>query len=283
MKSFLLSSALIICLLAACSSPKYVAKTATVSANFPTKNWVPVSQNLYAYRFEMNNFGYKEFLHDQSSECRPDSTAFLALPGSYGPFVENYFTHPAFDDYPVLNISHQCAQAYCDWLTERYHEMEKRPFQKVVFRLPTETEWELAAKGENAEAVFAWQNDIPGWLASPLQDKKGRYQANFLAINQLAIVSIESDSTLKLSPEVTALQEGGSDMYTFMAPVESFKSNSLGLFNMSGNVAEMVQRSGVSKGGSWYQTAYHLQIHSSDLYDGPSPMVGFRPFMEVLE
>ncbi|MFK7922753.1 MAG: SUMF1/EgtB/PvdO family nonheme iron enzyme [Bacteroidia bacterium] len=283
MKSFFLALSLSICFLAACSGPKYVEKSAPASASFPTKNWVPVSENLYAYRFEMDNIGFKEFLADQQSDCRPDSTAFLSLRGFYDPFVENYFIHPAFNNYPVLNISHQCAQAYCDWLTERFHEMAKRPFKQVVFRLPTESEWESAAQGGNAEAVFPWEAQGSSWLSSPLQDKKGRYQANFLNINQIAIVSIDSDSSLKLSPEVVQLQKAGHDMYTFMAPVKSFKANPIGLYNMAGNVAEMVQKPGISKGGSWYQTAYHLQINSSDLYEGPSPMLGFRPFMEVLE
>lgn len=282
MKSFIFALVLTVCFLAACSGPQYVAKDASVSASFPTKNWVQVSQDLYAYRFEMDNIGFKEFLAEQESNCRPDSLAFYSLKGSYEPFAKNYFNHPAFNDYPVLNISHACAQAYCDWLTERYHEMGKRPFKKVVFRLPTEAEWEMAAKGGNTEAIFPWENELPRWLASPLKDKKGRYQANFLAINQVAIVSIE-DSTLKLSPEVRSLKEGGYSMYTFMAPVESFAPNPIGLHNMGGNVAEMIQSPNISKGGSWYQTAYHLQIQTSAPYEGPSPMVGFRPFMEVIE
>lgn len=283
MKSLLIALSLTICFLAACNGPKYVAKDAIVSGSFPTKNWVQVSQDLYAYRFEMDNIGFKEFLHDQESDCRPDSTAWTRLPGFHDPYIESYFSHPAFNSYPVINVSHACAQAYCDWLTERYHEMEKRPFEKVVFRLPTEAEWELAAKGGNVEAVFPWEPGTPTWLSSPLHDHKGRYRANFLSVNQLAIISIEGDSALKLSPEVRQLKKAGYDMYTFMAPVESFKANPWGLYNMGGNIAEMVQEEGISKGGSWFQTAYHLQINTSDQYNGPNPMLGFRPFMEVIQ
>ncbi|MEL7532127.1 MAG: SUMF1/EgtB/PvdO family nonheme iron enzyme [Bacteroidota bacterium] len=283
MKSFIFAFALTICFLGACTGPKYVAKDAVVSGNFPSKNWVQVSQNLYAYRFEMDNIGFKEFLADQAGSCQPDSTAWNHIPGFHDPYIINYFTHPAFNTYPVVNLSHPCAQAYCDWLTERYHEMEKRPFKKVVFRLPTESEWELAARGGNEEAIFPWKPEVPSWLASPLQDSKGRYKANFLSVNQLAIMSVEGDTALKLSPEISRLKQAGYDMYNYMAPVESFKANALGLYNMSGNVAEMIQKPSISKGGSWFQTAYHLQIQTSDQYEGPSPMVGFRPFMEVIE
>ncbi|MEM6344229.1 MAG: SUMF1/EgtB/PvdO family nonheme iron enzyme [Bacteroidota bacterium] len=283
MKSLFFAFALIICFLAACSGPKYVEKEAIVAASFPTKNWVQVSPKLYAYRFEMDNIGFKEFLATQKSECRPDSLAWNAIPGTVDPFIESYFSHPAFNAYPVVNISHNCAQAYCDWLTLRYHEMEKRPFKKVIFRLPTEAEWEIAAKGGNTEAEFPWELGVPSYLSSPLQDDKGRYRANFLNVNQLAIMAIEGDSALRLSPEVSRLMQEAYDMYTYLAPVKSYKANPLGIFNMGGNVAEMVQRPKLSKGGSWFQTAYHLQIGVSDQYDGPSPAVGFRPFMEVIE
>ncbi|MEL7342334.1 MAG: SUMF1/EgtB/PvdO family nonheme iron enzyme [Bacteroidota bacterium] len=233
--------------------------------------------------YELDNIGYKEFLAASPNACRPDSNAWSSIEASVDPFKQTYFNHPAFNQYPVVNISNECAEAYCAWLTKRYHEMRKRPFQRVVFRLPTEAEWEAAARGTNAEAVFPWTPEVPSYLSSPLKDKKGRYRANFLAVSQVAIKSVGAAGEIEISPEVSELRRAGYDMYNFMAPVKSFDPNEFGIFNLAGNVAEMVQEGDRSKGGSWYQTAYYLQIDKSAKFSGPSPFVGFRPFMEVVE
>ena len=55
---------------------------------------------------------------------------------------------------------------------------------------------------------------------------------------------------------------------------------------MSGNVAEMLNEPGRTKGGSWASSGYYLRIDAEDEYEGftePSPMIGFRYFMEILE
>ena len=52
---------------------------------------------------------------------------------------------------------------------------------------------------------------------------------------------------------------------------------------MSGNVAEMIQDAGKSKGGSWQDTEFLNQIPQSKTYTGPGPGLGFRVFMDVIE
>ena len=55
---------------------------------------------------------------------------------------------------------------------------------------------------------------------------------------------------------------------------------------MSGNVSEMLANPGRTIGGSWLSSAYYLQIDADDEFAGwekPSPMIGFRFFMEVIE
>src|SRR6478736_4482820 len=53
----------------------------------------------------------------------------------------------SFGHYPVVNISHKAAIAYCQWLTDEYNNLKKRKFKKVLFRLPTINEWQIAALG----------------------------------------------------------------------------------------------------------------------------------------
>src|SRR5690606_22161450 len=68
-----------------------------------------------------------------------------------------------------------------------------------------------------------------------------------------------------------------------IAPAKSYFANKYGLYNMMGNVAEMIHESARTKGGSWNNTAEYLWINSkSDAYKGIShatPYVGFRPIV----
>jgi hypothetical protein len=53
-----------------------------------------------------------------------------------------------WNDYPAVNVSHEGAQHYCDWLTEKYNTYTgKKKYKKVKFRLPTLEEWQIAALG----------------------------------------------------------------------------------------------------------------------------------------
>lgn len=70
------------------------------------------------------------------------------------------------------------------------------------------------------------------------------------------------------------------------APVLTYHANPFGLFNMSGNVAEMLDQPGRTKGGSWASSGYYIRIDAEDEYAGitePSPKIGFRYFVEVIE
>ena len=65
--------------------------------------------------------------------------------------------------------------------------------------------------------------------------------------------------------------------------INSFNPSSLGLYNMCGNVAEMIEEKGVAKGGSFNDDAYKVRIASEKLYTKPQADIGFRVAMKIIE
>jgi formylglycine-generating enzyme required for sulfatase activity len=235
------------------------------------KNLVQVKENLYASKTEVSNFQYASFLNylkrnNKTKEyelAKIDSTKWREGLSFNEPFVTHYHAHPAYSGYPVVNISYEGATMFCEWLTETYNKAEKRKYKKVVFRLPTEEEWVIAAKGGNPAAIYPWEG-------SELRDKRGMSRCNAIR---------EKGDTMGTA----GFLNDGADI---TATVVSYQPNKIGLYNMSGNVAEMLLEKGRTKGGSWLDDMEAMKIESNGKYatfTNPAPAVGFRYFMEVKE
>ncbi len=249
----------------------------------------------YMGKFEVTNEQSRTFLTDLKNQGKielfnkylPDSTQWNQTDGiTGGPMMEYYSTHPAFDLYPVVNISFEAAQAYCEYLTKKYSKLEKKKYQNVTFRLPTEEEWVFAAGASN-NALWLDENQIPTkilpWDGSSMRQAYGKqmgmYMANFKPINQVGIKDQELIGG-------TAMYDDG---FMYSNPVGSYFPNEMNLYDIGGNVAEMTTTKikGTNqykvKGGSWFHTAYYCQLIPSLPYEKPSPWIGFRVLIEVIE
>lgn len=244
-------------------SMQYKGKTVSVDAFIMQKT-------------EVSNKQYREFLNglkknheiEKLKIAQIDSIKWRQAGEYMEPYVEFYHKHPAYDNYPVVNVSREAVQLYCEWLSEKW---KKEYNQKVKFRLPTEYEWIYAAKGGT-------KNRFP-WNVNALLDKKGNPKCNFKYVRQQ---DIRANSKSK-SNTIELINNMGKNK--IMTPVDSYQPNNYGLYNMSGNAAEMTSEKGVIKGGSWNSTGYYMQIESESEYtekDAPSPFVGFRVVYDYL-
>jgi|GEM_PF-2035020 len=273
-----------------------------------------VKGNLYASQTEVTGKEYNQFLgyllrSNQKSlyeRYKPDISNYEGpiltfFKGYHYPEVESKATkyNKDYGDYPIVNISYEAAVAYCMWFTDLYNNTKgKKKYKQVKFRLPKLKEYQMAALGyrkfqsweldENEvevgipekpgdevaikhKTIAVKGNDIRyPWfygLSKP-QNKKNCWMGNF---------KVPANS---ISCEVR--KEAG-DGFLFTAPVARYFPNGMGLYDVVGNAAEMIDEKGKACGGSWDQFPEESTIRSVSDYAGPTGSVGFRVFMEVVD
>lgn len=206
------------------------------------------------------------------------------------PLTEKYFWHPAYDNYPVVGVNWSQAKAFCIWRTEKLNNYLKSQKGEIVvseFRLPTEAEWEWAARGGNHLNPYPWGGPYT-------RNERGCFLANFKPLRGNYIA------------------DGG--LTTLV--VGHYPPNDWGLYDMAGNVAEWtnsafdpssynlswdmnpnytynatendppIMKRKVVRGGSWKDIAYYLEVttRSYEYQDTAKCYIGFRciqPYLGV--
>ena len=241
------------------------------------KGMVQVNGNLYASEVETTNEQYNAFLQDLLANkefdkiniCRSEKVEWRnLLPKEYKDSNDAaIFPYGNQDQnrFPVVNISFDAVKIYCNWLTDAYNSSisSKKKYKKVVFRLGTEQEWENAARGKKVAVTYPNGNDY--------KNAKGCFLNNYYLYAEKYICT------------KCFLDGHAKDGAHFTVWADAYYPNDIGLFNMSGNVAEMISEKGKAKGGSWEDIPENCTIQSIKTYEKPSPAVGFRVFMEILE
>ena len=169
-------------------------------------------------------------------------------------------------DHPVVAVSWQEAQAFCEWLTERDRAEGKVP-KDARYRLPTDEEWSVAA-GLTSEVG-----------ATP-EEKHGKNTVDYpwgTALQPDGKVGNYSDAAYREQfPQARAWIEGYTDGYATTSPVGSFPANAHGLYDMGGNVWQWCedwwnskQQDRVLRGGSWLDTNLGNVLSSYRVHKAP--------------
>lgn len=233
---------------------------------------------------EISNQEYKDFIaelknagkNDLVQLALPDTTQWRQSSAYNEPYVQYYFSHPAYNAYPVCNVSYPAALMYCNWLTEKLNKENEGKGMVYTVRLPSKLEWQYAAQGGIEQATYAWG----GPYISNLQ---GCSLCNFAALGAENIHFNDETQRYEVVPGGALMGVAGQlhDNADITAPVYAYSPNRYGLFNMNGNIAEMVSEQGVACGGSWKSSGYDVRNMSTSSYQGPSPTVGFRVVVEA--
>lgn len=225
-----------------------------------------------------------KFIKTYGVNIYPDTLSWISdFTYSYNdPMAKMYFWHPGFDDYPVVGVTWEQAQAFCVWRTQLYNNyltQNKATAFVQNYRLPTEYEWEYAARGGRNLSMYPWGSPYT-------RNAKGCFLANFKPMRGNYV----DDGFLKPSP------------------VGSFDPNDYNLYDMSGNVSEWtisafdeaaysfthdlnpnyeysalpnespVLKRKVVRGGSWKDVAHYLQngTRTYEYQDSARSYIGFR-------
>jgi len=237
-------------------------------------------EDFYIFNTEVTNLDYAEFLADLKKNnpeaykiALYDSLQWNRNGINYSEtYVQNYHNHPAYKKYPVINISKQAAEMYCVWLAARLKTgyLKDADFEFEV-RLPTKAEWQYAA----SEGFYSF---LYPWGPQTLYDKKGMPRCTF---NNMGAQNIYKNNA---TGEFEARYAAGQKSIHPMAPMasESYEANGFDLYDVCGNVAEMISDEDLALGGHWNSAGGDVQIKSEMPYDGaPSSFVGFRPVLVI--
>lgn len=226
-------------------------------------------------------------IHREKIKVYPDTLSWVRdYAYSYNePMTRNYFWHPSFDDYPVVGVNWKMAKAFCYWRTKLWNMYGETAEVSEDFRLPTEHEWEYAARGGREGAPYPWgayyTRNAKGCLLANFKPGRGNY------------------------PE-----DGG--LYTVKA--DGYYPNDYGLFCMAGNVSEWTEtayfenaysfmhdlnpdirvdakesddktaKRKVIRGGSWKDVAFFMNTgtRTFEYQDTTKCYVGFRCVLTFL-
>ena len=197
------------------------------------------------------------------------------------------YEHIAHDDYPLVGITWEQATAFCHWRTHIMNSYLRSHNEPILpnFRLPTETEWEYAARGNLSQSPYPWGGPYT-------RNMRGCFLANFKPLrgNYTADGGLKAIKVRQYNPNHYGLYdmagnvaEWTSTVYDETSGSYSHDMNSDNSYVSENSDANVLKRK-VTRGGSWKDIAYFVQTSTRTYeYDDVSTSyIGFRCVMDFL-
>lgn len=229
-------------------------------------------QAFYMSRTEVTNLQYRTFYKDMvklvgldsAKYYLPDTMAFIHdLPNAdTKSYKDHYYSHPAYDQYPVVGVNWYQANGYVKWLNYKLNELDKihpewrEKYAMNNFRIPTEMEWEYAAKGDKVRTQYSWGSDL--MTARKDQVKWNGNFGNIIDENGVLIKSYLDDNAF------------------FMAKADDYSPNGYGLYNMSGNVNEWLDDTYMDNSTEAYQSNFYKYAYDTTVQNGKEKFLRYK-------
>ncbi|NDV16879.1 gliding motility lipoprotein GldK [Muricauda sp. TY007] len=224
----------------------------------------------------------KDFIKQEELEIYPDTTVWIRdFEYSYNePMHNDYFWHDAYSDYPVVGVNWMQAKAFCNWRTKFKNDDQKSRGKQFVnqFRLPTEAEWEYAARGGIEGGTYPWGGPYvisdTGCFMANFKPQRGDYAAD------AALYTVEAKS----------FEPNEYNLYNMAGNVSEWTNSSFDpgayqyLSTMNPNIGSQDNKRKVIRGGSWKDVAYFLQVSTRDYeyQDSARSYIGFRTVQDYM-
>jgi len=197
------------------------------------------------------------------------------------PMTDKYFWHPAYDHYPVVGVNWKQAQAFCIWRSRLLDSYLKAGEETTVndFRLPTESEWEWAARGGLELSPYPWGGpyirNTEGCFLGNYKPNRGDYVDD--GGLQSVIVAHYAPNDFGLYDMAGNVAEWTSDAFDESAYNFTWDMNMHYQYNAKDSDPPVLKRK-VLRGGSWKDFGYYMQVSSRtyEYQDTAKCYIGFR-------
>lgn len=245
--------------------------------------WIDYKSAAKAANREQGMIDRSQFIIKRVDNIYPDTLAWIR-DFTYAfnePMAQNYFWHPAYDHYPVVGVNWIQARAFTVWRTQLLNNYLQSRGQTIVndFRLPTESEWEWAARGGLDLSTYPWGShyirNSDGCFLGNYKPLRGNYSddGGFHTV----IVAHYAPNDFGLYDMAGNVSEWTSNAYDESAYNFAHDLNMDYTYEAKDTDPEVLKRK-VIRGGSWKDIGYYMQVgtRSFEYQDTAKCYIGFR-------